>query len=231
MLLMGWDWKKWEDLSLYCIFITGYPSILVPQLVSSNNTDIVMDNHSKGWVVSLDYGTTAIIALVSGQFQASHGLCFLCFVWSYCKRRDHLIQQKKSQGWLKKRGSCLGLFGPSYGVFGLWNQKCRQNPSLILLDDRWCSDLRRRVWWPASPSLWPGYWWPTPTISTPSTPAGQWWRWRKTLTPYWMFRMLTGLGNGILTSSVYIVEVVAASRRGSVVMVRQPFFFIFLQGV
>ena len=33
-------------------------------------------------------------------------------------------------------------------------------------------------------------------------------------------RMLTGLGNGILTSSVYIVEVVAASRRGSVVMVR-----------
>ena len=32
-------------------------------------------------------------------------------------------------------------------------------------------------------------------------------------------RMLTGLGNGILTSSVYIVEVVAASRRGSVVMV------------
>ena len=157
----------------------GYPSILVPQLISSNNTDIVMDNDSKGWVVSLDYGTTAIIALVSGQFQASHGLCFLCFVWSYCKRRDHLIQQKKSQGWLKKRGSCLGLFGPSYGVFGLWNQKCRQNPSLILLDDRWCSDLRRRVWWPASPSLWPGYWWPTPTISTPSTPAGQWWRKRK----------------------------------------------------
>ena len=34
-------------------------------------------------------------------------------------------------------------------------------------------------------------------------------------------RMLTGLGNGILTSSVYIVEVVAASRRGSVVMVRR----------
>ena len=33
--------------------------------------------------------------------------------------------------------------------------------------------------------------------------------------------MLTGLGNGILTSSVYIVEVVAASRRGSVVMVSQ----------
>ena len=32
-------------------------------------------------------------------------------------------------------------------------------------------------------------------------------------------RMLTGLGNGILTSSVYIVEVVSASRRGSVVMV------------
>ena len=34
-------------------------------------------------------------------------------------------------------------------------------------------------------------------------------------------RMLTGLGNGILTSSVYIVEVVSASRRGSVVMVRK----------
>ena len=43
----------------------------MPQLISANNTDIVMDNHSKGWVVSLDYGTTAIIALVSGQFQAS----------------------------------------------------------------------------------------------------------------------------------------------------------------
>ena len=51
--------------------ISGYPSILVPQLISSNNTDIVMDNDSKGWVVSLDYGTTAVIALVSGQFQAS----------------------------------------------------------------------------------------------------------------------------------------------------------------
>ena len=37
-------------------------------------------------------------------------------------------------------------------------------------------------------------------------------------------RMLTGLGNGILPSSVYIVEVVAASRRGSVVMVRPSFF-------
>ena len=40
-------------------------------MISSNNTDIVMDNDSKGWVVSLDYGTTAVIALVSGQFQAS----------------------------------------------------------------------------------------------------------------------------------------------------------------
>ena len=33
-------------------------------------------------------------------------------------------------------------------------------------------------------------------------------------------RVLTGLGNGILTSSVYVVEVVTATRRGSVVMVR-----------
>ena len=32
-----------------------------------------MDTHSKGWVVSLDYGTTAIIALVSGQFQMMFG--------------------------------------------------------------------------------------------------------------------------------------------------------------
>ena len=32
-------------------------------------------------------------------------------------------------------------------------------------------------------------------------------------------RILTGLGNGILTSSVYVVEVVTATRRGSVVMV------------
>ena len=32
-------------------------------------------------------------------------------------------------------------------------------------------------------------------------------------------RVLTGLGNGILTSSVYVVEVVTATRRGSVVMV------------
>ena len=55
------------------MFIAGYPSILVPQLISSNNTDIVMDTHSKGWVVSLDYGTTAIIALVSGQFQMMFG--------------------------------------------------------------------------------------------------------------------------------------------------------------
>ena len=35
---------------------------------------------------------------------------------------------------------------------------------------------------------------------------------------YNLFRCL-GLGNGILTSSVYIVEVVSATRRGSVVMV------------
>ena len=35
---------------------------------------------------------------------------------------------------------------------------------------------------------------------------------------YWS-RVLTGLGNGILTSSVYVVEVVTATRRGSVVMV------------
>ena len=34
---------------------------------------------------------------------------------------------------------------------------------------------------------------------------------------------VSGLGNGILTSSVYIVEVVAATRRGSVVMVRHSF--------
>ena len=33
-------------------------------------------------------------------------------------------------------------------------------------------------------------------------------------------RLLVGLGNGILTSSVYIVEVVAPDNRGSVVMVR-----------
>ena len=41
-------------------------------------------------------------------------------------------------------------------------------------------------------------------------------------------RMLTGLGNGILTSSVYIVEVVAASRRGSVVMVRPSLFYYYI---
>ena len=64
-------------MSEYFMFITGYPSILVSQLISSNNTDIVMENNSKGWVVSLDYGTTAIIALVSGQFQASP-----CFVYT-----------------------------------------------------------------------------------------------------------------------------------------------------
>ena len=34
-------------------------------------------------------------------------------------------------------------------------------------------------------------------------------------------RVLVGLGNGILTSSVYIVEVVSADNRGSVVMVSQ----------
>ena len=32
-------------------------------------------------------------------------------------------------------------------------------------------------------------------------------------------RLLVGLGNGILTSSVYIVEVVSPDNRGSVVMV------------
>ena len=34
-------------------------------------------------------------------------------------------------------------------------------------------------------------------------------------------RVLVGLGNGILTSSVYIVEVVSADNRGSVVMVSE----------
>ena len=45
--------------------------------------------------------------------------------------------------------------------------------------------------------------------------------------------MLVGLGNGILTSSVYIVEVVSANRRGSVVMVGYLFnsclHFVFAQ--
>ena len=36
---------------------------------------------------------------------------------------------------------------------------------------------------------------------------------------YFSHRVLVGLGNGILTSSVYIVEVVSADNRGSVVMV------------
>ena len=36
---------------------------------------------------------------------------------------------------------------------------------------------------------------------------------------YFSRRVLVGLGNGILTSSVYIVEVVSADNRGSVVMV------------
>ena len=36
---------------------------------------------------------------------------------------------------------------------------------------------------------------------------------------YDLSRLLVGLGNGILTSSVYIVEVVSPDNRGSVVMV------------
>ena len=49
--------------------ISGYPSILVPQLIAANNSAIVMDNDTKGWIVSLDYGITAIVALMSGQLQ------------------------------------------------------------------------------------------------------------------------------------------------------------------
>ena len=84
------NWLKWIYLSMiyHNCFGLGYPSILIPQLIASNNTDIHMDNDrwpiidqlmiiiwnaidSKGWVVSLDYGTTAIIALLSGQLQVN----------------------------------------------------------------------------------------------------------------------------------------------------------------
>ena len=54
----------------------GYPSILVPQLIEAGNDTvvthgIVMDNSSKGWIVSLDYGVTALVALLSGQLQVT----------------------------------------------------------------------------------------------------------------------------------------------------------------
>ena len=39
------------------------------------------------------------------------------------------------------------------------------------------------------------------------------------MTSIYSSRILVGLGNGILTSSVYIVEVVPAKNRGSIVMV------------
>ena len=43
------------------------------------------------------------------------------------------------------------------------------------------------------------------------------------MTSIYSSRILVGLGNGILTSSVYIVEVVPAKNRGSIVMVNHHY--------
>ena len=147
------------------IFITGYPSILVPQLISANNTDIVMDNHSKGWVVSLDYGTTAIIALVSGQFQMMFGP----------KKTSLMACIPISLAWI--------LMAYADNIYTIYASRSVVQEEL---------DATKK----------------SPPPSTADSVNDR-------------LRMLTGLGNGILTSSVYIVEVVAASRRGSVVMVRR----------
>ena len=37
-----------------------------------NCLGIVVNDSNKGWIVSLDYGTTALIALASGHLQASN---------------------------------------------------------------------------------------------------------------------------------------------------------------
>jgi len=118
----------------------GYPSILVPQLIASNRTDIVIDNASKGWIVSLDYGMTALIAIISGQLQSMYGP----------KKTSLLACVPICASWL------IMAVAP--------------NMSTILAS-----------------------------------------------------RLLVGLGNGILTSSVYIVEVVSPDNRGSVVMMETAF--------
>ena len=43
---------------------------MICQLVDlSTFLEFVMDDSTKGWIVSLDYGMTAVIALASGQLQ------------------------------------------------------------------------------------------------------------------------------------------------------------------
>ena len=43
-----------------------------PIIFCDEQSKVYTFNFSKGWVVSLDYGTTAIIALISGQLQVNH---------------------------------------------------------------------------------------------------------------------------------------------------------------
>ncbi|XP_023349580.1 facilitated trehalose transporter Tret1-2 homolog [Eurytemora carolleeae] len=130
----------------------GYPSILVPQLIASNSTGLILDDSSKGWIVSLDYVMTALIALISGQLQTMFG---------------------------PKKTSLLACFPICLSWFLM----------------------------AVAPNM--------PTILTS--------------------RLLVGLGNGILTSSVYIVEVVSPDNRGSVVMIETAFrslgmIFVYLMG-
>ena len=49
--------------------ISGYPSILEPQLKDSNKPEFLLDATKKGLIVSLDYGSTMLISLFAGNFQ------------------------------------------------------------------------------------------------------------------------------------------------------------------
>ena len=51
--------------------MSGYPSILEPQLKTEPDSGIFLDCTSEGLVVSLDYGSTIFISVVAGWLQVS----------------------------------------------------------------------------------------------------------------------------------------------------------------
>ena len=53
----------------YQLYISGFPSILEPQLKYSPREGLILDSASEGLVVSLDYASTIVISMVAGQLQ------------------------------------------------------------------------------------------------------------------------------------------------------------------
>jgi len=121
-------------------FSLGYPSILIPQLKAENISSLCLDSTSEGLVVGLDYATTFLISLITGQAQSSLGPLRM----SQC--------------------ACLP-------IFLAWILMASAN----------------------------------------------------NLSTVCMSRILVGLGNGIVLSSVYSVEVAEPEKRGAVIMVELIF--------